>query len=150
MTKGILGLACAGALIASGALAADERGGGAYPGASQHGTTGSQGAAGAAQERATGAMAGMRGMHEMTGTVTQIDKDEGSLSLESQGKEMELHFPPTALQNIDKGDQVTVQLAIRPRGTGTTGSERGTTGGGGPTGGESGGTRGGGTGTGTR
>jgi hypothetical protein len=70
------------------------------------------------------------GEHQMTGTVTKIDKSDGDVTVDAQGRELELHFPPSALTNIDKGDQVTVTLAIREAGasrtgTGTSGSRTG-------------------------
>jgi hypothetical protein len=86
-----------------------------------------------------GKMAGYHGQHSMTGRITSIDHQDGRVSIESQGKQMELHFPPSALQGFNKGDEVTVQLALKPgagggttsgMGAGTHGS--GTTGSGAP------------------
>jgi hypothetical protein len=92
------------------------------------------GAAGMAGKMA--GMAGYHGQHSMTGRITSIDQQEGKVSIESQGKSMDLHFPPSALQGLNKGDEVTVQLAIKQgagttsgMGSGTRGAgERGTTG----------------------
>jgi hypothetical protein len=87
------------------------------------------------------------GQHTMTGRITSIDKDEGKLSIDSEGKEMTVHFPRTALQNLNEGDRVTVQLAIKPAsgaaGTSGTGRSGSGTGAGGPGGGMGGGTPGG-------
>ena len=47
------------------------------------------------------------GEHVMTGRITSIDKDKGRVTVEAQGEELDLHFPPAALQNLHKDDQVT-------------------------------------------
>jgi hypothetical protein len=59
----------------------------------------------------------------MTGRITDIDKDKGRVTVDAQGEELDLHFPKTALQNMNKGDQVTVSLGIKP----ATGTSRGGT-----------------------
>ena len=56
------------------------------------------------------------GEHVMTGRITSIDKDKGRVTVEAQGEELDLHFPSAALQNLKKGDQVTVSLGITPAG----------------------------------
>ena len=63
------------------------------------------------------------GEHVMTGRITSIDKDKGRVTVEAQGEELDLHFPTAALQNLRKGDQVTVSLGISPAGetSGTSG-----------------------------
>jgi hypothetical protein len=63
------------------------------------------------------------GEHVMTGRITSIDKDKGRVTVEAQGEELDLHFPAAALQNLSKGDQVTVSLGISPAGetSGTSG-----------------------------
>jgi len=70
--------------------------------------------------------AGFMGEHTMTGRITDIDKDKGRVTIDAQGEELDLHFPKTALQSMNKGDQVTVSLGIKPatsRGTsGTSGT----------------------------
>jgi hypothetical protein len=65
--------------------------------------------------------AGYMGEHTMTGRITDIDKDKGRVTVDAQGEELDLHFPKTALQNMNKGDQVTVSLGIKPA-TGTSGT----------------------------
>jgi hypothetical protein len=75
------------------------------------------------------AAAGFAGSHQMTGTVTEIDKSSGEVKLEAEGgKMLDLHFPPSALSGVDKGDRLTVQLAFREAGSTTS------TGSGGPAG----------------
>ncbi len=76
--------------------------------------------------------------------MTDVDKGTGKLSMESQGKEMDLHLPPAALEDIDRGDEVTVQLAIRGKGPGSRGRGPGNSGSRGSEGTERSGSRGGG------
>lgn len=94
-----------------------------------------------AEQAGTGSM-GFAGQHTMTGTVTAIDKTSGEVTIQTEGKRLALHFPTSALQTVERGDVVTVQLAIRegtapgatsgappmPRTPGTPGMEPGTAG----------------------
>jgi VCBS repeat-containing protein len=73
---------------------------------------------GSAERKATSGTsasnAGFVGQHMMTGTIKDIDRDEGTVSLEAEGgQDLALHFPKIALQNLSKGDRVTVQMAIK-------------------------------------
>ena len=61
-----------------------------------------------------------KGEHSMTGTITKIDHDKGTLSLKTSEEELALHFPPTAIKNFNKGDQVTVELGITKAGAQTS------------------------------
>ena len=118
---GILSIAMAPVFVAGLALGDDRYGGsGSEPRGTGAGsvTSGTPG---------TGSTGGFMGQHMMTGTVTSIDADEGKLTVEAEGKELDLHFPRTALQGLKKGDRVTVQLAIRQ--AGAAGSTSGTGGG---------------------
>lgn len=54
------------------------------------------------------------GRHTMEGEVTRIDQTKGSMSLRTAEGTMDLHFPPSALANIKKGDRVSVELALKP------------------------------------
>jgi hypothetical protein len=68
-----------------------------------------------------GMAAGYTGMHTMEGEVTHVDSRAGKLSLKTKDAgTLELHFPPTALQNVKQGDRISVQLALKPAGDGTT------------------------------
>ena len=58
--------------------------------------------------------AGFMGEHTMTGRITDIDKDKGRVTVNAQGEELDLHFPKSALQSMNKGDEVTVSLGIKP------------------------------------
>jgi ABC-type transport system substrate-binding protein len=60
----------------------------------------------------------MRGQHKMTGEVTKVDQSKGMLTLKTDEGDVDLHFPPSALQGVKEGDRVEVQMAIRPAGAG--------------------------------
>jgi hypothetical protein len=120
---GILSIAMVPVFAAGLALGEDRYGG---SGSEPRGT-----GAGAATSGTPGTVGGFMGQHMMTGTVTDIDADEGKITVEAEGHELDLHFPRTALQGLKKGDRVTVQLAIRQAGaagatSGTGGTGTGT------------------------
>jgi hypothetical protein len=96
-------------------------------GAADYGDRGSEGRgtlSGAAGS-ATSAAQGYMGQHTMSGRITSIDKSDGSVTIQAEGgKEMALHFPPSALQSLNEGDQVQVQLAIKAS-SGTRGTTSG-------------------------
>ncbi len=58
----------------------------------------------------------MSGRHTMTGEVTSVAPDKGRVFIKTPDGRMLLHFPPSALQNVKKGDQVTVELALKDNG----------------------------------
>lgn len=73
----------------------------------------SYGTSGGMQNTQSGSsMQGMQGTHQMSGTVTSVDKSTGMISVTSEGKSLRLHFPSSALTNIKTGDKVTVQLGL--------------------------------------
>jgi cytoskeletal protein RodZ len=51
---------------------------------------------------------------QMVGEVTEIDHARGHVNVRTPEREMELYVPPAALQNIQKGDRVNVEIGIRP------------------------------------
>lgn len=51
--------------------------------------------------------------HTMSGEVTEVDHNQGKLKLKTQEGTLDLHFPPSALQNVKKGDRVSVELALK-------------------------------------
>jgi osmotically-inducible protein OsmY len=64
----------------------------------------------------------LQGMHSMSGQVTQIDQKSGKLSLKtSDGATLDLHFPPSALEDVKQGDRLSVQLGFRELGGSETG-----------------------------
>ena len=82
--------------------------------------------AGHEHKGATAGTAGFMGEHTMTGRITDLDRDTGRVKVDAEGQELDLHFPKTALQGLNKGDQVTVSLGIKA--AGSTAGTRGTSG----------------------
>ncbi len=60
----------------------------------------------------TGSAQGMQGLHEMPATVTSIDKSTGMVGVTSEGMNLKLHFPPSALTNVKTGDKIKVQMGL--------------------------------------
>ena len=60
--------------------------------------------------------AALLGRHTMTGEVTSVTPDKGRLLVKTPEGRMLLHFPTSALQNVKKGDSVTVELALKDNG----------------------------------
>jgi len=58
----------------------------------------------------------MTGRHTMTGEVTSVSPEKGRVLVKTPVGRMLLHFPSAALQNVKKGDSVTVELALRDNG----------------------------------
>jgi len=54
--------------------------------------------------------------HTTTGEVTSVTPDKGRLIVKTPEGRMLLHFPSSALQNVKKGDSVTVELALKDNG----------------------------------
>jgi hypothetical protein len=54
----------------------------------------------------------MPGHHTMDGEVTKVDAKKGWIDVKTSEGSMKLHFPPTALENVKKGDSVTVDLGM--------------------------------------
>src|ERR1044071_8046558 len=68
--------------------------------------------------------------HTMDGQVTKVDAKKGWVDVKTSEGSMKLHFPPSALQNVKKGDSVTVELALKdngPSASGRTTKEKDTT-----------------------
>ena len=78
-------------------------------------------------QSATSGTSSYMGEHTMTGRITDIDKEKGRVKVDAQGEKLDLHFPQSALRNLNEGDQVTVSLGIKPAsGSGTSGTRGGT------------------------
>jgi hypothetical protein len=60
--------------------------------------------------------AALLGRHTMMGEVTSVTPDKGRLLVKTPEGRMLLHFPTSALQNVKKGDSVTVELALKDNG----------------------------------
>ena len=54
----------------------------------------------------------MMGRHSMEGKVTSVDAKKGWVHVKTPEGSMKLHFPPPALDNVKKGDSVTIDLGI--------------------------------------
>ncbi len=52
----------------------------------------------------------VQGVHEMSGTITQIDHASGMLGLKTGAGDLTLHFPPPTIENLKEGDKITVHL----------------------------------------
>ena len=52
------------------------------------------------------------GEHQMTGTVSSLDASSGTLVVDVKGKDLQLMFPSSALGKLQKGDEVTVTVAL--------------------------------------
>jgi hypothetical protein len=55
----------------------------------------------------------MSARHTMTGEVTSVTPEKGRILVTTPEGRMLLHFPSSALQNVKKGDSVTVELALK-------------------------------------
>jgi hypothetical protein len=59
---------------------------------------------------------GMMGRHSMEGQVTSVDTKKGWVHVKTAEGTMTLHFPPAALQEVKKGDRITVELSMKDNG----------------------------------
>jgi hypothetical protein len=62
------------------------------------------------------------GRHTMEGEVTRVDPKTGHLTVKTAEGNLSLHFPPSALDNVKKGDRVSVELGLKPMGSAASGS----------------------------
>jgi len=53
------------------------------------------------------------GRHTMTGEVTDVDSTHGRVKLKTAEGDLQLHFPPSTLATIKRGDRVTVEMGVR-------------------------------------
>jgi hypothetical protein len=56
------------------------------------------------------------GKHSMEGEVTKVDAKKGWMHVKTSEGTMIVHFPPTELQDVHKGDTITVHLALKDNG----------------------------------
>lgn len=55
----------------------------------------------------------LQGEHDMSGTVSKLDKKTGMFVLDTgPGGMLHLHFPPDVVKDIKDGDRVTVHLGL--------------------------------------
>lgn len=74
------------------------------------------------KEKVGAKIAAARGTHKMMGEVTKIDAAKGMVTVKTNEGDLDLHFPPSALQGMKEGDRVEVQLSIRPAAMGAKGT----------------------------
>lgn len=53
-----------------------------------------------------------KGQHAMTGEITKLDKETGKLTLKTEAAELELHYPPDAVKDLNTGDTITAHLGF--------------------------------------
>ena len=58
----------------------------------------------------------MVGRHSVEGEVTKVDAKKGWVHVKTSDGTMIVHFPPTDLQTVKKGDRITVSLALKDNG----------------------------------
>lgn len=58
--------------------------------------------------------ASYKARHDVKGEITEVDKSTGELRMKTADGELRLSFPPSAVQKLEKGDEVSVELAIKP------------------------------------
>jgi hypothetical protein len=56
---------------------------------------------------------GYQGRHDVKGEITNVNKDTGMLSLKTAEGDLQLAFPPSAVNKLNKGDEVSVEMAIK-------------------------------------
>jgi hypothetical protein len=54
----------------------------------------------------------MKGTHTLAGEVTSIDRQSGKVTVDTQAGKLNLHFPPSSLQNLQDGDRINVELGF--------------------------------------
>ena len=55
-----------------------------------------------------------QGRHTLTGEVTKINQRKGTFSLKTADGTLDLHAPPDVLAGVKQGDQMAVEIAVRP------------------------------------
>ncbi len=51
------------------------------------------------------------GAHSMSGTIDSIDHKTGWITLKTGMGNMTLHYPPSAIKELNKGDKITANLS---------------------------------------
>ena len=67
---------------------------------------------GASAALAQGKAQAAAGRHVIEGQVTKVDAKRGWVDVKTAEGSMKLHFPPTALEGVKKGDSVSVEVAM--------------------------------------
>jgi len=74
-------------------------------------------------DKVRGAVTGSAGTTEIHGVVKDLHKDRNEVTIDSQGRQMELKLPESAMSGLEKGDHVVLTIGIREAG-GTHGGTR--------------------------
>ena len=53
------------------------------------------------------------GKHSMSGEVTRVDTKDGWLHFKTADGTLIVHFPPSELQGVKKGDRMTLHLGLK-------------------------------------
>lgn len=53
------------------------------------------------------------GAHDMKGTVTAIDHRSGSVQVSAGALDLQLHFPPPSVMNVQEGDTLVFRMGIK-------------------------------------
>jgi hypothetical protein len=111
------------AMMAATVYAAGDMSSPSSGGASGGSTSGGM-SSGSQKSSSSGAMstAGEMGRHSMEGEVTRINQKKGTITVKTAEGNLDLHYPPSALENVKKGDHVTVDLGLRTSGAASTGT----------------------------
>ena len=51
--------------------------------------------------------------HSMPGEITRVDQKDGWVHVKTSAGTLIVHFPPAELQNVKKGDKITLHLALK-------------------------------------
>ncbi len=54
----------------------------------------------------------MSGMHMMPATVTTADAKTGVVEVTTEGMDLKVHFPPSAVANLKAGDKITLHMGF--------------------------------------
>lgn len=54
------------------------------------------------------------GRHEVTGRIVDIDKQKGDIKVQTDRGQLDFYFPPASLQNYNQGDEVRLDVVLRP------------------------------------
>ena len=67
-----------------------------------------------AEDEAASRSTGLRGLHQVNGLVSHLNHKNGMMSVRAGAHQLELHFPPSLLEDVKEGDKVLVELAFEP------------------------------------
>jgi len=109
--KKLFGVMMASALAvgASAAMADDTQHGQQQGGTQQQQQQGQQGK----QQQKHSATKTIMGRQEVQGHIVGIDKEKGNVKIQTERGQLEFNFAPASVQNLNEGDEVKLEVAIR-------------------------------------